>query len=371
MRTVKVELGARGYPILLGRGASAEAGGLAALRGVVGGRRCLLVADSTVGALHAAGWRQALLAAGAAGCEQAGFPAGEGSKTLATLAELYRAAARAGLDRSGVAVALGGGVTGDLTGFFAATWMRGIAFVQAPTSLLALVDSSVGGKTGVDLPEGKNLVGAFHQPCLVLGDLAWLDTLPECELRNGLAEVVKYGAGLEAAFFADLERDAAALLARDPAVVERVVARCCEIKAAVVAEDEREREGGRRALLNYGHTFGHALETLTGYAGLRHGEAVATGMALAASLAVRLGLCPAEVASRTTALLRRFGLPTRLPADPALTPDAMLEVMGRDKKTRAGGLRLVLPTALGETALVAVADVAAVRAVLEVARGKP
>ncbi|MFA5204385.1 MAG: 3-dehydroquinate synthase [Lentisphaeria bacterium] len=371
MQTLMVELGARRYPILLGRGMSAAAAGVAALRDAVAGRRCLLVADSTVAPLHAAALRQALEAAGAAACETASFPAGEGSKTLDTLAALYRAAARFGLDRGGVAVALGGGVAGDLAGFFAATWMRGIAFVQAPTSLLALVDSSVGGKTGVDLPEGKNLVGAFHQPRLVLGDLAWLDTLPACELRNGLAEVVKYGAGLDAAFFAELERDADALLAREPAVLERVVARCCAIKAAVVAADEHEGEGGRRALLNYGHTFGHAVETLTGYAGFRHGEAVAVGMVLAATLAARLGRCPPELPARTAALLARLGLPTRLPADPAVTPEAMIAVMGRDKKTRAGRLRLVLPGALGETALVPLDDLAALRAALEVARGEP
>ncbi|HEY0822755.1 MAG TPA: 3-dehydroquinate synthase, partial [Ramlibacter sp.] len=256
--------------------------------------------------------------------------------------------------------ALGGGVVGDLAGFAAACWMRGIDVVQLPTTLLAMVDSSVGGKTAVDLPQGKNLVGAFHPPRAVFADTATLRTLPERELRAGLAEVVKYGAIGDAAFLAWLERHADALLAREDAALCEAIERSCAHKAAIVERDLFEH--GERALLNFGHTFAHAIEAEQGYGGLNHGEAVAVGMVLAARMSAAQGLAPEADAARLAALLARLGLPIRPPE--ALDADALLARMRLDKKAQATGLRFILWDGVGRARVVAGVEEAAVLAVL-------
>jgi len=241
-----------------------------------------------------------------------------------------------------VIVALGGGVVGDLAGFAAATYQRGVPFIQVPTTLLAQVDSSVGGKTGVNHPLGKNMIGAFHQPLAVIADTATLDTLPDRELAAGLAEVIKYGAIRDLAFFGWLETNIARLRDRDPDALAKAIGRSCEIKAEIVALDERE--AGPRALLNLGHTFGHAIETLEGYGAWLHGEAVAAGMVMAARLSARLGRAPESDADRLEALLRRAGLPVE---PPGLEVDAWLDAMGRDKKNESGRITLILLDRLG------------------------
>ena len=276
---------------------------------------------------------------------------GERSKSLESLHGIFEALLDLKADRRACVVAAGGGVVGDLAGFAAASFMRGIAFIQVPTSLLAMVDSSVGGKTGVNLPRGKNLAGAFHQPAGVLIDPEVLRTLPDREFSGGLAEVVKYGVISDAAFFAWLEANAEAILKRDSSILVPLIARCCELKAAVVAADEFETTGVR-ATLNYGHTFAHAFENLAGYGTLSHGEAVAVGMTCAARLAVSRGMIDRSVLDRQTALLERFGLPIALPpalsGSPDFAPADVLAAMRTDKKNVGGALRLVLPVKLGE-----------------------
>jgi 3-dehydroquinate synthase len=251
-------------------------------------------------------------------------------------------------DRKAVVIAVGGGVLGDLAGFLAATWNRGVRFVQVPTTLLAMVDSSVGGKTGINLPSAKNVVGAFWQPHLVWADLTALNSLPDREYRSGLAEVVKYGVILDPRLFAMLEANVDRILDRDPEAVASIVQRSCELKAQVVAADEFETTG-LRAILNYGHTFGHALEALTGYGTLLHGEAVSIGMTMAAHLAATLERWPAAMIVRQTELLERLHLPTRINGQAAsqATPDRVLQAMQLDKKTEHGQLNLILPTRLG------------------------
>jgi 3-dehydroquinate synthase len=288
------------------------------------------------------------------------LPDGEAHKTLDSAARVFAALADLKASRDATIVALGGGVVGDLAGFAAACWMRGIAFVQVPTTLLAMVDSSVGGKTAVDLAQGKNLVGAFHQPRAVLIDTDTLATLPERELRAGFAEVIKYGALGDADFFAWLEHDAQALLARDAAALSQAIAHCCAQKAGIVARDETEQ--GERALLNLGHTFGHALETLTGYGVLLHGEAIAIGMTLAARLSARLGRAPAHDTRRLVALLERFGLPTHLPA--GVDAGQLIDLMQLDKKNVSGRLRLILWRGVGQAEIVPDVDTAAIHALL-------
>ncbi len=275
-------------------------------------------------------------------------PDGERSKSIAMATRLYRAFLRAGLDRSSTVIALGGGVVGDLAGFAAATFLRGVPFVVAPTTLLAQVDASVGGKTAVNLSEGKNLVGAFHQPRLVIADTRTLRTLSEREFRSGLAEVVKVAAALDAPLFRRMERDAEAILARDESVIAALVARAVRWKVRLVAEDERDVTG-RRALLNYGHTVGHALETATGFRALRHGEAVAVGIVAASRLAARMGLLAEAGALRQQALIARFGLPTRVPR--GLEVDRILALIGRDKKATAGRPAFVLTPQVGSASL--------------------
>ncbi|NZA28320.1 3-dehydroquinate synthase [Luteimonas sp. SJ-92] len=334
----------------------------AALAATLCGRQALVISDDTVAPLYAARVEAALRAA-APGLAVAGFvlPAGESSKTLAWFGRAIDALAALGARRDACVYALGGGVVGDLAGFAAACWMRGIDCVQLPTTLLAMVDSSVGGKTAVDLPQGKNLVGAFHPPRAVLADTAALRTLPPRELRAGLAEVVKYGAIGDAAFLDWLETRADALLAMDHDALAEAVARSCAHKAAIVGRDPFEH--GERALLNFGHTFAHAIETAQGYGGLNHGEAVAVGMVLAARLSEELGLAPAADTLRLRALLARFGLPVDPPA--GLDPETLLAHMRLDKKATAGGLRFIVWDGAGRARVLSDVPESAVLAVLQ------
>jgi 3-dehydroquinate synthase len=271
-------------------------------------------------------------------------PAGEASKSLRQANRLFEKLPSLHLDRQSFVIALGGGVVGDLAGFVAAAYLRGLALVQIPTSLLAQVDSSVGGKTGVNLPQGKNLVGAFYQPRLVLADTETLRTLPERELRAGFAEVIKDGAIQDAAFFEWLEANHRQVLSLDNGAVAHAVRRCCEIKSAIVSQDERE--SGIRAFLNFGHTIGHAMEALGEYVGLLHGEAISMGMVCAAYLSTKRAKLPAKEAARLRRLLEACGLPVRM-GDNYELPDLM-EAMRLDKKTRAGKLHFVLLRRLGE-----------------------
>ena len=337
MRTLHVELGSRRYPISIGAGLLNQAGVIA---GLAPGRHVLIVSDSHV----AAHWLAPVQAALAGKhCKTIILPPGEQEKTLARFGEVIEALAELGASRDATVFALGGGVVGDLAGFAAACWMRGVRLVQLPTTLLAMVDSSVGGKTAVDLPNGKNLVGAFHQPCAVIADIDTLSTLPDRELRAGLAEVIKYGAIFDVGFISWLERNIEALLAREPLALTEAIARSCRHKAGVVARDENEQ--GERMLLNFGHSFGHAIEAEQGYGGLLHGEAVAVGMLLAARLSAGLGFAPAADADRLRRLLEALGLPTAVPA--GLDPDALLARMRLDKKAVSGALRLILWRGLG------------------------
>ena len=325
------------------------------------GRDVMLVSDRNVAPLYADRVAAALQAARPeAQVHRHVLPAGEAAKTLAHFAEVTTALAEARMRRDATLFALGGGVIGDLAGFAAASVRRGMRFVQIPTSLLAQVDSSVGGKTAVDLPQGKNLVGAFHPPRAVIADTAALRTLPPRELRAGLAEVVKYGALGDADFLDWLDDHADALLAMDDAALAEAIARSCAHKAAIVARDPFEH--GERALLNLGHTFGHAIETEQGYDGLNHGEAVAVGMVLAAQLSEVLGLAPAADTARLRALLQRLGLPVALPS--GLDPDRLLAHMRLDKKAQADGLRFIVWDGIGRARVLAGVPEAAVREVL-------
>jgi 3-dehydroquinate synthase len=342
---IVVGLGDRSYPIVLGHGVLAETG--VWLKEVAPPGRCALVTNPTVGALYA---DTVIRSAAAAGFEpvRIDVPDGEEHKNLASLARIYDGLVDAALERNSPLLALGGGVVGDLAGFAAATYLRGIPYLQLPTTLLAQVDSSVGGKTGIDHPRGKNLIGAFYQPRAVLIDLATLRTLPRRQLLAGFAEVVKYGAILDAELFAFLEQELAQVLALDSAVLQHVVRRCCELKAQVVERDERE--SGERAVLNFGHTIGHALESVTGYTRFLHGEAVAIGMVAEARVSAALGLCRPEVVGRLRALLERAGLPVELPAD--IDREKLAGAIELDKKVRGGKVKFVALEALGRTRFV-------------------
>lgn len=332
---IRVGLGGRAYDIVIGSGVRERA---AELDG-----RLFPVTDSRVKELYG-DWLSRSFGA----TEPFVFPAGEGSKTFATVEAICRAAARERFDRKACFVALGGGVTGDMTGFAAAIYMRGVDFIQIPTTLLAMVDSSVGGKTGADLPEGKNLIGAFHQPKLVLIDPDFLNTLPVREIRCGLAEIIKTGVILDADLFAALEKDPASLTGRiDPGRCTKIIRRCCECKAGVVEADERE--AGVRAILNYGHTFGHAVEMLSGFS-ISHGEGVAIGMSAAAELAVARGTLTRVDAERQRRLLEAVGLPVALPREYSIP--AVLDAMTRDKKSSGGRIRVVLPEGIGRAGVV-------------------
>jgi len=289
------------------------------------------------------------------------IPAGEQSKSTEQLAVIHDALAEIAADRTTPVIAVGGGVVGDLAGFAAATWNRGLPLVMVPTTLLAMVDSSVGGKVGINHAAGKNLIGAFHQPKLVWIDIRFLNSLPERDFRSGLAEVVKYGVIFDAEFFAFLETNVPAILERLPSAVRKIVLTSCRLKASVVEQDEYETTG-LRAKLNYGHTFGHAFEAVAGYGSWSHGEAVAAGMVCASRLAAKLGRISDELNLRQERLLADFGLPVR--RDPAWEVEAMLHSMRRDKKNAAGKLRFVLPTRLGEVELVSDVPEGLVREVL-------
>ncbi len=355
MHTLDVALGDRAYRIHIGPGLLAES---ALWRPALRGRHVLIVSNDAVAPLYLA-----RVVAGLDGLRHATLvlPDGEAHKTLDSAARIFAALATLGATRDAAVIALGGGVIGDLAGFAAACWMRGIDFIQMPTTLLAMVDSSVGGKTGVNLPAGKNLVGAFHQPRAVIADTATLATLPVREYRAGLAEMVKIGAIGDAGFFDWLEAHAEALVAREEAGLASAIAHSCAHKAGVVARDETEQ--GERALLNFGHSFGHALEVECGYGTLLHGEAVAIGMLQAASLSARLGWAGDADAARLRTLLERLGLPTALP--PRLDPDALLARMALDKKNREGRLRLILWRGVGQAFIAEDVPAAAVRAVLD------
>ncbi len=358
MLPVRVPLGDRAYTIT---SPAAEPGGVRAVarRASPRGSAALVAHDANTRA-HALPVAAALAGAGFRAV-LAEVPVGEGAKSLAELERLLDALAALPADRHTLVVPVGGGVVGDLAGFAAATFNRGLPLLMVPTTLLAMVDSSVGGKVAVNHPAGKNLIGAFHQPAAVWVDLRTLDTLPDAEYVSGLAEVVKYGASLDADLFAFLEANAAAVLGRDPAALAHVVRRSCELKAAVVTADERETTGAR-AVLNYGHTFGHAFEAAGGYGAWRHGEAVAAGMACAARLAEKLGRVPAAFVARQDALLLALGLPTApLPGWPA---DALIDSMRRDKKAVGGDLWFVLPDRLGHAELVGGVPESVVREVL-------
>ncbi len=333
---MRVELGERSYP--LHAGPLSQLG--PRLAEILPAGPVMLVTNSVVGPLYGDAAETSLEAAGFT-VRRFVLPDGEAHKTLGTWQDLVSQLLAAGLDRRTPLVALGGGVTGDIVGFAAATVMRGLPFVQVPTTLLAMVDSSVGGKTGVNTPLGKNLVGSFHQPIMVLAALDTLSTLSDSEYRCGLGEVVKHALIADAAFFRWLEAEAEAVLSRQEEAVAHMVRRCCQIKAQVVQEDERE--AGRRAILNCGHTIGHAIERVLGYGAIRHGEAVGIGLVAEATLAVRRGAADAELPGRIEALLLRLGLPARTRAD----PEAVAEATQMDKKRLHGKLKIAFPTAIG------------------------
>ena len=339
MRQITVHLGTRTYPVLVGPGLLGEAGRECGRLGL--GKRLALVTQAPA-ARHAGTVAESLRAAGFEP-HLIEVPDGESAKSLDRAAALWDAFLGLGLDRASAVVAVGGGVVGDLAGFAAASYMRGVAYVQVPTSLLAQVDASVGGKVAVNHPRAKNLIGTFHQPRLVLIDPEALGSLPEREYRSGLAEVVKTGAALNAELFVTLEGHLDALRRRDPALLETVIATCCAEKATIVEQDERE-ESGLRMVLNYGHTVGHALEALTGYGSWLHGEAVAVGIVAAARLSTRLGLTDARTAERQIALLRAVGLPTRFETP---TPREIAGALRHDKKAREGRVPFVLLKGLG------------------------
>ena len=355
MQTVRVALAERAYPIHIGAGLLERADLLVPL---LTQRRVALVTNHTVAPLYLDRIARALDAAGVASVRVV-VPDGEAHKDWSTLNKVFDALLENRCDRKTAIVALGGGVIGDLAGFAAATYQRGVPFVQVPTTLLAQVDSSVGGKTAINHPLGKNMIGAFHQPLAVLADMDTLATLPPAELRAGLAEVIKHSAIRDAAFFDWLEANLDALLRLDRNALAYAVKRSVEIKAAVVAVDERET--GLRALLNFGHTFGHAIEAGLGFGAWLHGEAVAAGMVMAADLSTRLGTLERGAADRLRRLLERAGLPV---AGPALGADRYLDLMAIDKKAEAGRIRFILLDRLGAARIVDQVPPEALRATL-------
>lgn len=360
-QTINVSLADRSYDIHVGAGGIARAGELLKpfARGTIP-----IVTDRHVAALHLEPLVASLHAAQIK-TQQIVVEPGEQTKSFPSLERLISELLESGVDRGGLIVALGGGVIGDLTGFAAGILKRGIDFAQIPTTLLAQVDSSVGGKTAINAPQGKNLVGLFHQPRIVIADTAVLKTLPRRELLAGYAEVMKYGALGDAAFFAWLEQNAAAALSNDAKAVDHAVAHSCQMKADIVARDERET--GDRALLNLGHTFGHALEAATGFSQrLLHGEGVAIGTVLAFRLSAQLGLCPAADADRIERHLRAVGLPAAIAdiSGPRATPDVLLEHMAHDKKVKDGKLTFILARGIGSAFVTRDVEIDAVRAVL-------
>lgn len=336
---LKVELGERSYPIIIGQGLLRDT---ELLNKYIPGKQVLIVSNESIAPLHA----QPLLdALSDRQVDLLSLPDGEKFKNLDTLNLIFTRLLELGYDRSCTLVALGGGVVGDVCGYAAASYQRGVKFVQVPTTLLAQVDSSVGGKTGINHAMGKNMIGAFHQPQAVLVDIETLGTLPDRELTAGIGEVIKYGLGLDLEFLVWLEANVEALLQRDAAALAYAIEQSCAIKARVVAADERE--SGQRALLNLGHTYGHAIETHTGYSNWLHGEAVGAGMAMAADLALAEGMIDQATAERCRALIVRCGLPTAPPTD--MDSERFIALMARDKKTLDNQLRLVLMTGPGQS----------------------
>ena len=333
VQRVAVDLGERSYEVVIGHGLLDDA---SAWRSPPVGAGAMVVTNSTVAPLYLSRVQQ-VLSGRHRRVHSVELPDGEQYKDWPTLNQVFDALLQSRCDRDTTVYALGGGVVGDMAGFAAACFMRGVPHVQLPTTLLAQVDSSVGGKTAINHPLGKNMIGAFHQPRVVVCDLDTLSTLPERELRAGLAEVIKYGLIADWAFFEWIEHHADELLAREPRAMLHAVRRSCEIKADIVARDERE--GDLRAVLNFGHTFGHAIEAGLGFGAWLHGEAVAAGMVLAATLSARLGLTDEQTCTRLVALLARCGLPT---CGPSLTADRFLELMRLDKKARDGDIRFTL-----------------------------
>ncbi|MGV6816395.1 MAG: 3-dehydroquinate synthase [Thiotrichales bacterium] len=357
MKTLEVSLGARSYPIYIGTGILDQQ---SLLTDHISGRSAMVVSNETVAPLYLDRVTPALESLKSAAVE---LPDGEQYKNLTELNQIYTALLTDHFDRNCTLIALGGGVVGDMTGFAAATYQRGVNFIQIPTTLLAQVDSSVGGKTGVNHALGKNMIGAFHQPQCVIIDTKTLNTLPDSELAAGIAEIIKYGIIIDADFFAWLEEHMDALLARDQDALIYAIKRSCEIKADIVAADEREK--GQRALLNLGHSFGHAIETATGYGSWLHGEAVATGMVLAAELSARLGWLQNTDVNRIRHLIERAALPVTPPAE--MSPDQFLKLMSVDKKVLDGQMRLVLVESIGQSVVTADFDPAALQVTLDAA----
>ena len=343
MSVLTVNLPENSYDIIIGKGLLPSLGARCAALGLSG--VAAVITNPTVSALYGRTILDSLDRAGFRAV-QIEIPDGEEYKNYATLNQVYDALLAAGVDRSSFIVALGGGVVGDLAGYSAATWLRGIPFVQVPTTLLSQVDSSVGGKTGIDHPLGKNLIGAFYQPRLVLIDVATLDTLEVRQFRAGLAEVVKYGAIIDLPFFEYLETNIDSILAREPDVLETIIRRSCELKAQVVELDEKE--SGLRAVLNYGHTLGHAFESISGYCGLVHGEAVAIGMALAARVSAARGLCSLEESARIVALIERCGLSVIIPV---FERRKLLDSISTDKKAKSGNITFICNRGIGMYAM--------------------
>src|SRR5213594_4458347 len=354
---VEVNLGSRSYRIVVASGELQSVG--QRLRDLRLGARTALVSDAAVMRLYGKSVVASLEAAGFI-VTTIEVPEGEGAKTLAIAQHCWNELLAAGLDRTSTVLALGGGAVGDVAGFAAATYMRGVNVVQLPTTVLAQVDASIGGKTAIDHPLGKNMIGAFHQPRLVVVDPAVARTLPDREFRSGLAEIVKHGIVLDADYFAELERDLAPLAARDLGVLERIIGGSCRLKASVVERDEREAE--LRHVLNYGHTIGHALEAATGYARLTHGEAVSLGIVAEARLARRLGIAGAETVARQERMLDALGLPVR---DASIDVEPVVAAISRDKKAKDGRVPFVLAPRIGAFRLVYDVPAADVRAVID------
>ena len=354
MRTLTVDLGDRSYPIFIGADLIGDS---SLYRPYLHGRQVMIVSNDTVAPLYLARVEAALADYRVASVI---LPDGEQYKNLEVMDRIYTALLEQRFDRRCTLVALGGGVIGDMTGFAAASYQRGVNFIQLPTTLLSQVDSSVGGKTGVNHPLGKNMIGAFHQPKCVIADTGTLSTLPDRELSAGLAEVIKYGLINDAEFFTWLEDNMPALMARDAAALGFAIERSCADKAAVVAADERE--AGQRALLNLGHTFGHAIETAMGYGSWLHGEAVGAGMCMAAAMSARLGWLDAAQVDRVEGLVAAAGLPVQPPAEVA--PERFMELMAVDKKVMDGQLRLVLMKDIGRSVISADFDPDALRQTL-------
>lgn len=339
VRTLTVALGSRSYPIVVSCGSLARAD---LIRAVIPQQRVAIVTNQTIAPLYLDGFTKALEVEGIQVVSVI-LPDGEEYKTWETLNLIYDSLIKNHCERRTTIIGLGGGVVGDMAGFAAATWQRGAPFIQAPTTLLAQVDSSVGGKTAINHPCGKNMIGAFYQPQLVLSDLSTLNTLPEREFKAGLAEVIKHGLIRDKSFFVWLEGHIDQLLARDPVALEYAVIRCCEIKSEVVTMDERENDV--RAWLNFGHTFGHAIEAGLGFGVWLHGEAVAVGMMMAAELSQREGLLQKEEVKRIERLLIHSGLPS---TGPKWSHERYLDLMSHDKKSRDGDIRFVLLDGLGK-----------------------